>query len=118
MKKILTICVASLFLSGCSTIAGLFPRDHDPVAFDRLVVLSIQVNEIDCEQPNWQSAVQNSKILALSSEWRSDPQTENLNGLHAHLVRMNSGGSKTFCELGKRTASGRITAAKTAWESR
>jgi hypothetical protein len=31
---------------------------------------------------------------------------------------MNAGGSKTFCELGKKTAAGRISAARTAWEGR
>jgi hypothetical protein len=31
---------------------------------------------------------------------------------------MSKGGSKTFCEIGKKTAKQRIDAAKSAWEGR
>jgi len=114
MKKLLIFFATVMATTGCS----LLPRDHDPVMFDRLVVLDIEVDSVDCETPNWNIAERNSEILAKSAAWRSDPQAENLNGLYKHVARMQQGGSVTFCELGKKTAAGRISAAKTALENR
>lgn len=112
--KYLAAALLALTLTGCS----LLPRAHDPVMFGQLVVLSLQVEQVDCDRPNWQPAMQQSQALSRYTAWRNDPQADNLAGLHKHVERMNQGGSKTFCELGKRTAAGRISAARTAWEGR
>jgi hypothetical protein len=56
--------------------------------------------------------------LALYTEFRKDPQSQNMRGLAKHAEKMNQGGSKVFCELGKKTADGRLSAARTSWESR
>jgi hypothetical protein len=114
MKKLIAICAVVLFSSGCS----LLPRAHDPVMFNTLVVLDIEIRQVDCAAPNWSSAVLNAKILAQSAKWRDDPQAENLAGLHNHVIKLEQGGSATFCELGKRTAASRIDAAKVAWGGR
>ena len=108
------VAAAVVALSGCS----LLPRDHDPVMFDRLVVLDIEIKQINCEAADWSSAVSNSQVLAQAAEWRGDPQADNLDGLHKHTIRMSQGGSVTFCELGKRTAASRIDAARVAWQGR
>jgi hypothetical protein len=108
------VAAAIVALSGCS----LLPRSHDPVMFDRLVVLDIEIKQINCESADWSSAVENSQVLAQAAEWRKDPQAENLDGLHKHTIRMSQGGSVTFCELGKTTAVSRIDATKTAWQGR
>jgi hypothetical protein len=50
--------------------------------------------------------------------WRQDPQQENIVGLHNHAIKMSHGGSKIFCEIGKKTAEQRIEAAKSAWRGR
>jgi hypothetical protein len=113
MKKILTILILTA-LSGCS----LLPRPHDPVLFWQLVTVDITIKKVDCDRPDWKPALMQSEHLALYATWRKDPQATNLNGLHNHIERLNQGGSKTFCELGKKTAAGRISAAKTAWEGR
>ena len=120
MKKLL-VAFAIVSLSGCGTVDTVkkyWPRNHDPVMFDKLVTLNIEIDKVDCEKPDWSRSMATSNELFLYSEWRSDPQKENLKGLHDHVVRMNKGGSKTFCELGKKTALQRIDAAKTAWEGR
>jgi hypothetical protein len=119
MKKFTLIAV--VLLTGCSTIKDLstyWPRDHDPVMFNHLVTTDIAVKHIDCERPDWTSAHRNAEVLAQYAEWRRDPQTENMKGLAAHTKRMAQGGSKTFCELGKKTATQRIEAARTAWQGR
>jgi len=113
MKLLISLIVVTA-LSGC----GLLPRDHDPVMFDRLVVLDIEIKQVNCETPDWSSSVRNSQVLAQAAEWRGDPQADNLDGLHKHVIRMSQGGSVTFCELGKRTAASRIDAARVAWQGR
>jgi len=116
--KQLVLAVAVVTLSGCSTIKEYWPRAHDAVLFDRLVTTDIAVEKIDCERPDWSAAHNNAEALARYAEWRNDPQTTNLKGLLAHTERMGRGGSRTFCELGKKTAQQRIEAAKSAWKGR
>jgi hypothetical protein len=121
MKKLLTGLVVILALSGCATVDTVkkyWPRDHDPVMFNNLVELTLAINDVNCEHPDWASAQELSRKLATYTEWRRDPQADNVKGLHNHTERMSRGGSKTFCELGKKTAIQRIMAAKSAWETR
>lgn len=120
MKKLLIIFFA-FSLSGCAavdTVKKYWPRAHDPVMFDHLVSASVALDMVDCGHPDWSQVVEVSNHLARYAEWRSDPQTENLKGLVKHAERMSLGGSKMFCELGKKTAAQRIEAAKTAWKGR
>ena len=119
MKQLLV--VTAILLSGCSTIQDIkqyWPRDHDPVMFNHLVTTDIAINHIDCDRPDWATAHRNAEVLAQYAEWRKDPQTANMKGLAAHTERMARGGSKVFCELGKKTAGQRIEAAKSAWQGR
>ena len=121
MKQIAIVFLA-LSLVGCVTIKKYWPRDHDPVMFNHLVELDRTLESVDCEIPDWGdewTLMQlSSAHLARYTEWRQDPQAENIKGLHAHTVRMGKGGSKTFCELGRKTAAQRIQAARSAWEGR
>ena len=116
MKQLLIITV--LCLSGCSTIKEYWPREHDAVMFNHLVTTDIAVKHVDCERADWTEAHRNAEVLAQYAEWRNDPQTTNVKGLLAHTERMSKGGSKVFCELGKKTAAQRIEAAKSAWQGR
>ena len=119
--KIISILLVSSMLSGCAAVATVkkyWPRSHDPVMFNQLVLVDYQIESINCDQPTWDKVVPNTAVLARHAEWRGDPQTENMKGLHNHVDRMSKGGSKTFCELGKKTAKQRIDAAKSAWEGR
>lgn len=121
MKKIIITGALAITLSGCSTIDTVkkyWPRDHDPVMFDHLVTVSIAIDAVDCTKPDWSQVVEISNHLSRSAAWRGDPQADNLKGLLNHAERMSHGGSKTFCELGKKTAAQRIEAAKSAWKGR
>lgn len=120
MKKLIIIS-SLIFLSGCSTIDSIkkyWPKSHDPVMFNHLVAVDIAIEQVDCEKPDW-SKVQSAALhLNRYAEWRKDPQSENLKGLLSHAERMSKGGSKTFCEIGKKTGKSRVDAAKSAWEGR
>ena len=112
------VALSLVVLSGCSTIKEYWPRAHDPVMFENLVRVDIAIEQIDCAKPDWTVAQIEAHKLARYTEWRGDPQRENIKGLAAHTERMSKGGSKVFCELGKKTATQRIEAAKSAWEGR
>jgi hypothetical protein len=116
MKHLLLVAVIAL--SGCSTIKEYWPRPHDPVMFNQLVAVDLAVEKQNCENPTWIEVHPIADQLAKYTEWRQDPQATNLRGLEKHVERMSKGGSKTFCELGKKTAKQRIDAAKSAWEGR
>jgi hypothetical protein len=121
MKKLLVGLSVVLLLQGCASVAVVkkyWPRSHDPVMFDNLVALDTEINIVNCEKPEWAKAITLSGHLSKYTEWRQDPQKDNILGLHKHLEKMGQGGSKVFCELGKKTASQRINATKSAWESR
>lgn len=117
MKKFIAI-VSIAALAGCSTIKQYWPKNHDPVMFNQLVEVDIAIEKQSCESPTWNTISPKAEQLARYAEWRQDPQAANLKGLHQHVLRMAQGGSKTFCEIGKKTAQQRIQATRTAWEGR
>jgi hypothetical protein len=120
MKKILVVICLAL-LPSCAVIDSVkqyWPRDHDPVLFNQLVTLDIELTYINCEKPDWVKAKAVAEHVERYTAWRKDPQHTNLEGLHKHIERMSQGGSKAFCELGKKTALQRIDAARSAWGGR
>ena len=116
MKQLLLIAVIAL--SGCSTIKEYWPRPHDPVMFNQLVAVDLAIEIQNCDKPTWAEVHPIAEQLAKYTEWRQDPQAANLRGLEKHVERMGKGGSKTFCDIGKKTAKQRIDAVKSAWEGR
>ena len=110
----------AMMLTGCSTVQKYWPRAHDPVLVDRWVTVEIAVNAVDCTTPTgaWAQAIPASQHLYVLADFRADPQTENLRGLWLHTQKMNTTANKTFCELGKKTAQGRLAAARSAWAGR
>jgi hypothetical protein len=120
MKKLLILSTV-VFLTGCSTIDTVkkyWPRSHDPVMFNNLVATDIAIDHQNCESPTWEKVLPITEQLSRYAEWRGDPQAENLKGLHNHIDKMSKGGSKVFCEIGKKAAKQRVQAAKTALEGR
>jgi hypothetical protein len=121
--KIIALIMLTVVLSGCATvdrIKQLWPRDHDPVLVDRWVSVQMAIEQVNCDsQPTgWERVVEPADHLARLSAFRNDPQAKNLKGLADHARKMSQGGSKTFCNLGKKTADQRLAAAKSAWEGR
>ena len=117
MKK--TILIASiLLLSGCSTISKFWPRDHDPVMFNQLVSLDINIDKQDCLKPNWVAIKQDAEQLARYTELRNDPQSTNIRKLQQHIVKLSESKNEVFCKLGKDVAKQRINAVSTAWKGR
>lgn len=118
LRNLILIISSAVILSGCAFIKEYWPREHDPVMFDRLVRVEYDISKVNCEAPDWSSASKEAAILMNYTEWRGDPQRINIKGLYDHTVKMGKGGSKVFCELGKKTALGRVDAARKAWGGR
>jgi hypothetical protein len=119
MKKLILLSIL-VALTGCSTIKKYWPRAHDPVLVNEWVTTYMSIEAVDCSASptGWKETVLPAQHLYLLADFRSDPQNENLKGLWDHTKRMSQGGSKMFCEIGKKTAFQRLDAAKTAWEGR
>ena len=123
MKKLLVFLSISFLVSGCAvvdTAKKYWPRDHDPVMFSYLVSTSLELEKVRCDdKPDWPRVQKWTRFLARYASWRNDPQSENLEGLAKHAEHMViHGGSKGFCELGKKTAAERIEVTKEAWGGR
>jgi hypothetical protein len=119
--------IAALFLilvlTGCATVdrvKQMWPRAHDPVLVDRWVEANMAVSDVDCADASrgWIITIKPTEHLAQLAEFRKDPQAANMRGLADHAKKMSQGGSKMFCELGKKTAAQRLAVARTAWEGR
>ncbi len=122
MKTILSIFLV-FSLSGCASVEWVkkvWPRSHDPQLVSQWVDVKVSIDSVNCEQTptGWAQVVDPARKLSIYAEFRKDPQQENLKGLLAHAERMSKGGSKAFCEIGKKTAQSRLDAARTAWEGR
>lgn len=121
--KTLAAVLLILALTGCATVdrvKQLWPRAHDPVLVDRWVDAHMAIEQVDCADNvrSWTLVVRPTEHLAQLAEFRKDPQAVNMRGLADHAKKMSQGGSKMFCELGKKTAAQRLAVAKTAWEGR
>lgn len=120
MKTLLLAFI--LALSGCSTVkeyvTEYWPRPHDPVIFDHMVYLTVELEQLDCNFPVWDKLIPSSDHVARYAEWRKDPQATNLRGLTTHLENLSKDKNKIFCELGKKTALQRISIVKSSWEGR
>jgi len=121
MKRLLIILGLSFSLSACSVIAVVktyWPRNHDPVMFDTLVVVEQELDAVDCKKPDWSKVHYHVKKLDRYAALRDDPQKENIKGLNNHIEKLSSNTNPVFCDLGKRTGKQRIEAAFSAWKER
>lgn len=118
MKTLLGSLLIAIAVSGCS----LLPRDHDPVMVDKWVDISIAIERVECGREagdrGWQDVEDLANRLAIYTEFRDDPQKDNIRGLQEHARKMSQGGSVKFCDLGKKSAQSRLSAARSAWSGR
>ena len=121
MIKIMLTTATAVIISGCSAVATVkqyWPRDHDPVMFETLVVVEQELDAVDCKNPDWTRVQYQAKKLDRYATLRDDPQKENLQGLNKHLEKLSSNKNPVFCDLGKKTGKQRIEAALSAWKGR
>jgi len=123
MNKIY-IMILAIMLSSCSlsSITNLLPRDHDSYMVGHWTYAKLSLDRVDCSYEvgsrGWIYVVEQTEALAVYTSFRDDPQAKNMQGLNKHANKMLKGGSQKFCELGVKTANGRLNAAKKAWSGR
>ncbi|NDG32530.1 hypothetical protein EB118_20955 [bacterium] len=125
IKNKIIISLIFLNLAGCAsiqngiqTVQKYWPKDHDPVMFDRALSISMDIDALNCDNPNFDDLIYKSHFLARYAELRKDPQYENLNGLHQHFEKLKSNPKKIFCTFGKTTAKDRMNIVLTSWSKR
>lgn len=121
--RMILILTAAVSLSGCAAIQNLkdvLPRDHDPVMVAQWVDVKVALDAVDCDRKptGWTEVLAPARKLAIYTDFRQDPQRDNIKGLAIHAEKMSQGGSPMFCKLGKQTANDRLAVARKAWEGR
>jgi len=96
MKKLLIIAI---FLSGCSFIA---PVKHDPAQTEQYITLKDHLEELSCstrktDEKLWDTARSKAHRFTLYSQFRQDPQLENIEGIEKGLWAAWNG-SSALCE--------------------
>ena len=82
MKKL--VLVVAVVLSGCAVI---FPKPHDPVMFDQIVAIDIQVRSINCSNREWGNLLGQVHHLKVYTELRGDPQAKAVGQLQDALLK-------------------------------
>jgi hypothetical protein len=116
MKKLLIISV--ICLSGCSTISSLWPKSHDPVMFDNLVLTKIAVDKLNCDDKNWSDAENKIHHLAVYADLRKDPQAQAIIQLQEAVGKARDSKNKLFCENVLKINRTRIDVVVDAWRGR
>jgi hypothetical protein len=58
MKRLITLLVLSLTLSGCASVMSLIPSFWDPNQSARITDVRLRVEQINCDQPQLPQALQ------------------------------------------------------------
>ena len=117
MKKILLL-LAVLTLQGCSTVAALWPKPHDPVMFDNLVSVKIAVDKLNCDDKNWTDAENKIQHLKVYAELRKDPQAKSIAQLEEAIQKAKASNNKMFCDGVVKINKTRIDTTVDAWRGR
>ena len=97
MRKLLLI-LSVLALQGCSTVAALWPKPHDPVMFDNLVSVKLAVDKLNCDDKNWTDAENKIQHLKVYAELRKDPQAKSIVQLEEAIQKAKASNNKMFCD--------------------
>jgi len=97
MKKLIILFV---FLTGCSTFIP--PIKHDPAQVEQYIAFKDYYEDLACNSreenwKTWEKAMKKAHRLYLYTEYREDPQTENVKEIDTSLFKAYNG-SLGFCE--------------------
>jgi len=117
MKRILLV-LSVLALQGCSTVAALWPKPHDPVMFDNLVSVKLAVDKLNCDDKNWTDAENKIQHLKVYAELRKDPQAKSIAQLEEAIQKAKASNNKMFCDGVVKINKTRIDTTVDAWRGR
>ena len=118
MKKLTLLLV--FLLASCSTF--IVPLKHDPAQVEQYIVLKDRLEELDCNARKensklWDKAMAKAHRLWLYSDFRQDPQTENVKEIEGSLFKAYHG-SLGFCEAKLRMIDISMDIIAKAWRGR
>lgn len=113
MKKLLLAAV--VVLSGCAVI---FPKPHDPVMFDQIVAIQIQVGKVNCANKDWGDLLDRVHHLKVYTELRGDPQAKAVGQLEEALLKAYNSKNEKFCDSILKLNKTRIEVVEDAWKGR
>lgn len=120
MKKL--ILLSAILLTGCSTIAELWPKAHDPVMFDRIISVQIKMDRVDCAEKdvkwNWTQLLDELNHLKVYTEVRKDPQATNIAQLEEATNKAFNSKNEVFCKSIISLNKTRIKVVEDAWRGR
>jgi hypothetical protein len=113
MKTLLAFLTVAL--TGCSFI---LPRPHDPVMFDQIVAIQIQVNKVNCSNKDWGNLLDRVHHLKVYTELRGDPQAKAVAQLEEALLKAHNSKNEKFCDSILKLNKTRIEVVEDAWKGR
>ena len=116
MKKLLLLAV--LVLSGCSTLTSLLPKPHDPVMFDQVVAVDIQLRKVNCSNKDWGDLLDRVHHLKVYTELRKDPQATSIAQLEEALLKAYNSKNDKFCDSILTINRTRVEVIEDAWRGR
>jgi hypothetical protein len=113
MKRLITLLVLSLALTGCASITSLIPSFWDPNQSARITDVRLRVDQINCEQaqlPQAQQIQNDLRWFELYSESKGSRQQDVIRIIQPMqesvtdwVKRSTDGqGSKNYCEIKKK----------------
>jgi len=129
MKRLITLLVLSLTLTGCASITSLIPSFWDPNQSARITDVRLRVDQINCEQAQLPQALQIQNDLRwfeLYSESKGSRQQDVIRIIQPMqesvtdwVKRSTDGqGSKTYCEIKKKLLQTQAKSAAAAIQGR
>ena len=129
MKRLITLLVLSLTLTGCASITSLIPSFWDPNQSARITDVRLRVDQINCEQaqlPQAQQIQNDLRWFELYSESKGSRQQDVIRIIQPMqesvtdwVKRSTDGqGSKTYCEIKKKLLQTQAKSAAAAIQGR
>jgi len=129
MKRLITLLVLSLALTGCASITSLIPSFWDPNQSARITDVRLRVDQINCELSQLPQALQIQNDLRwfeLYSESKGSRQQDVIRIIQPMqesvtdwVKRSTDGqGSKTYCEIKKKLLQSQAKSAAQAIQGR
>ena len=117
MKKLIVV-LSIVYLTGCSTIASLWPKPHDPVMFDHAVSIKVKMDQINCSNRDWGDLIDRVHHLKVYTELRNDPQSKAIGQLEEALTKAKGSSNEKFCDSILKLNKTRIDVVQDAWKGR
>ena len=117
MKKLI-IVLSFVYLTGCSTIASIWPKPHDPVMFDHAVSIKVKMDQINCSNRDWGDLIDRVHHLKVYTELRNDPQSKAIGQLEEALTKAKGSSNEKFCDSILKLNKTRIDIVQDAWKGR